>query len=1773
MSSSGNSESVNATKDTSSKPVKSSDPLPAEGADSSERVGELFNLALGGGADAPPKGDIQERVEEPNDLAVGASSITPLSPNRGPDRGNVGRKMLTTHRKLIIELTKLSRELDSCSTLEQFNDYSVKFDALQSACNDFQCDLKLVKDPSDLIQLNDRVPDLYKECHMLHKQCERHFLDEMRWYDCENTIEPSDSVSQTTKRTSSSASKLKEQQIDLDEKRAELNAAFELAKAREVKVLADAEIAETLAKLRLEEAKINAEQRRIACSQRGSSVTASSRSRVSSRRKAGSEKKQSSKAELNLNARSSKLHGISIPRSNVDQHKKDASTIRTEQWVNSLTTCDERNVNYNEIEDTVPKTVIAPSNSLPSVQAHSAVHQYLERQGRNEFINLASQIAYNGNNIAFIFYENQIRKLMHESPLEERRLEVLRASCVGQPREMVNLFFAPLKGMTTGQRIEKALERLRQRYGVSGGFASEPKVVEIRFGPKVVHTAMSLKAFNEDLDTLEVFAYAHDQIDKLSGQLLLDTANRLPGNLKRRYLDFLDRTCIDLNQPNVEGFNSLRKFIVHEIELMTSDYAQALFKSDGKDKPKDFGNGRGAVRVRQTAFTASNENHVATERHVSVASTKAPTNKRSSNQSLPKCFVCSDRHYLLDCDKFNALSDHLKRQTVLDSGRCFNCLSLGHNVRNCGFPCKCRKCNPNHRTKHATALHNCLRLAPAEGSGAEEVTPPFVAQQGDAEQAESTVVRKVDSVDRRVVLLRTCAVRVLNPDTGKSTLAYAQLDTASQATLISESLCEELDLKRNVNSSTLIRTLAEDTLRCNKHSDFKLESLSSGERFEIKNALVVKNFVDDENTLPHRVDISRLQHFAGVKIPTLPDRKSVDILVGQSDKVLLTVLAEREGLDPDEPNYVLTRLGPVVSGGRLGTCQDLLQNRRVEIERCPCDPRTWDELKQENAFLKNRLKEFETYDEIIQPSINDELAKELVESNIKVVNGRYEIPVPLRQDVVQNLPSNYGYALKRFNSMKTSAARNPKIKLTLLNTFRELIDEGWIVPVPTDEHASNKPLWYLPYFVTRQEKARVVYDGSATVSGASLNDAVLSGANLLNDLVEVLIRFRLGKYACMADLSKCFFQVAMPVEQRDLFRIIWCKNSDFEGGEPQMFQFTRHVWGMNSSPYVILCAIKQLILENPTQAGEKTLAAIDENRYMDDVLFSCDSLSELEIVSRESDLIFQSRGFKLRKWVTNACASSILAEVPKCDLAANISEIAIGLEPMPDSKALGVIWDVENDKLKVSYDKEFVDITTRRQMASQLASNFDPLGVVSPCLLGGKLILQRVATAKYDWDDKLPDNIISDWNAWIVSLKTLSSVSIDRYCFVNHDVPSKDDNENYQLHGFCDASNKAFSGVVYLRRIVNGHVSLSFILGKSRVVLQHQSNWVISRKELEAAKLCSELMLVARKALRNLSCCFKFWTDSQVVHKWITNPELRVAGFVKRRVDKIFLASSPDAWGYVSTALNPADATGLDLNNFLLAFSRFTNLRGHVETIYSDNGSTFCAAADVLPKLLDSPEFINSTRKRGINWVRIPPYAPSQGGSWESMVKLFKNALCQVVGRARRKPTLIELQTFTLDAVRIVNDRPLTTPSDQPNDLLPITPSCFLGQQLAPNSPLGSFHDKGDLRRDYLYNTTLAHQFWLSWAKSYLINLQGRGKWRAVRENLYPGQLVLVGDTEDIAKRGAYRIGRIHRVHPQIRKGREIVRRATVAVLAKTSAGGSGRIEYVLRDISKIAPV
>ena len=84
------------------------------------------------------------------------------------------------------------------------------------------------------------------------------------------------------------------------------------------------------------------------------------------------------------------------------------------------------------------------------------------------------------------------------------------------------------------------------------------------------------------------------------------------------------------------------------------------------------------------------------------------------------------------------------------------------------------------------------------------------------------------------MMLRTCAVKVINPVTGKSTLAYAQHDTAFQATLISESLREELGLATKTDHPITIRTLAEQTMHSGGLTKFEIESLLNKETFAIK---------------------------------------------------------------------------------------------------------------------------------------------------------------------------------------------------------------------------------------------------------------------------------------------------------------------------------------------------------------------------------------------------------------------------------------------------------------------------------------------------------------------------------------------------------------------------------------------------------------------------------------------------------------------------------------------------------------------------------------------------------------------------------------------------------------------------------------------------------------------------------------------------------------------------------------------------------------------------
>ena len=98
-------------------------------------------------------------------------------------------------------------------------------------------------------------------------------------------------------------------------------------------------------------------------------------------------------------------------------------------------------------------------------------------------------------------------------------------------------------------------------------------------------------------------------------------------------------------------------------------------------------------------------------------------------------------------------------------------------------------------------------------------------------------------------------------------LVYVQHGTASQATLVSERLVNELDLNVNTDHALNIWTLVKQTTKSAEFTELKLQSLTTNEVFEIKHALVVSNFMDDGGALPYSVNVRNLNHFKGVEYP------------------------------------------------------------------------------------------------------------------------------------------------------------------------------------------------------------------------------------------------------------------------------------------------------------------------------------------------------------------------------------------------------------------------------------------------------------------------------------------------------------------------------------------------------------------------------------------------------------------------------------------------------------------------------------------------------------------------------------------------------------------------------------------------------------------------------------------------------------------------------------------------------------------------------------------
>ena len=184
-----------------------------------------------------------------------------------------------------------------------------------------------------------------------------------------------------------------------------------------------------------------------------------------------------------------------------------------------------------------------------------------------------------------------------------------------------------------------------------------------------------------------------------------------------------------------------------------------------------------------------------------------------------------------------------------------------------------------------------------------------------------------------------------------------------------------------------------------------------------------------------------------------------------------------------------------------------------------------------------------------------------------------------------------------------------------------------------------------------------MYDGRGEFKGVCINDFFEIGTDLFNSFADILARLRLCRYGMMAELIKCFFQINLTLYQRDLFRILWFDDHDIGERQVKVFQFTRHPWGLKSSPFIASCAIQKTLEENATGSSDLTRKLVQKNIYTDDLIFSVNNLDDTRVIANEAIDLFDSRGFRLVKWSVNKEVDPELSKFNKDVLAAEIREL------------------------------------------------------------------------------------------------------------------------------------------------------------------------------------------------------------------------------------------------------------------------------------------------------------------------------------------------------------------------------------------------------------------------------------------------------------------------------------------------------------------------------------
>lgn len=960
---------------------------------------------------------------------------------------------------------------------------------------------------------------------------------------------------------------------------------------------------------------------------------------------------------------------------------------------------------------------------------------------------------------------------------------------------------------------------------------------------------------------------------------LQSVVNKLPYSLRQRWRDLADD--IIYNKMREITFEDIAKFV--EVKARAS--AHPVFGKVTSDS-KNTGVGQDLkIPRRRFAFGIDGEvdqdvGNDTWDRNASV----------SGMESKPfKCPMCNGLHILPRCDVFKKETVENRLKLVRKKGLCYNCLFQGHIARSCpkGSFCNVSGC----QVKHSTFLH-------PKGTSLREENPKLneSSTEGASENkdAKNGYVKANDS--RRDLIgagvspigLAIVPVKVKSRNSGQSILTYAFLDAGSNTTFCTNELLEKLGVKgektvlslttiQNENCPTVCRVVSLDVFDLDENTLVELPTVFSTSKLPV-----------DESSIPCQTDVERWPHLKDVKITKIDAR--IGILIGNDAPRALEPkeIIECEGRGP----YAVRTVFGWTINGPLGR-NDRAYHSANYI-------RTDHTLSKQFERFCNLEFNDSVFDSKLGMSKEDSRAMSIIEGSVRLHNGHYEISLPWKNPSIR-LPNNRPLAEHRLKLLKKRLLNKPEMLSKYAGFMDNLLSSGFARKVPVDliDHP-NGALWYLPHHPVfspnKPNKIRVVFDCAAVYHGTSLNDQLLQGPDLTNNLFGVLTRFRQESVALMADIESMFHQVKVCREDCDALRFLWWPNNDLNS-DPEEFQMLVHLFGATSSPSCANFALRKTADDNLEGFDEEVTDTVKRNFYVDDCLKSVGDSDKAIVLASDLRRLLAKGGFRLTKWVSNS--SKVVASVPESERATSVKYLCFD-EPSME-RALGVLWNISSDEFGFKINVKDKP-ATRRGILSIVSSVYDPLGFASPFVLPAKILMQELCRKNLSWDDPIPADNFNCWKNWHEGLLKIQELRVPR-CFKPAEFGEV---TSSQLHHFSDASQRGYGAVSYLRLMnKNNDIHCSFVNSKSR--LAPLKGTTIPRLELSAAVVATKLDVMIRKEIEIQIDLSLFWTDSTCVLGYISNADRRFQTFVANRIASIHEASSPSQWRYISTRLNPAD--------------------------------------------------------------------------------------------------------------------------------------------------------------------------------------------------------------------------------------------------------------------------